>query len=159
MVNYTTAGMRRFFSPSFDTNPDAFCKTVPNLPGEWVCVRVQRGHFGPFFGWVEVSHVIDENTLADVACLECEGDGTLTAIGGTGAKYHFDCPECDGTGECENADEIREKAKARNVIFSTFSGGIWCDVFGNVLDAETELEDGWITFGWLSRYEPAAIAA
>lgn len=123
----------------------------PNLPGNWKRGRVQRGHFGPFFEWINFGSVsaVDE-------CPHCEGAGDIevevqSALGHRYSKsIYVDCPWCDGSGKAVNCDDLPDDMR---VTFYGAAERIWCDAEGNRLDVETDLE-GWPSWQWLQSYEP-----
>lgn len=134
-------------------DPAAYSKTAPSLPGKLVCRRAQRGHFGPFFEWVDATAGLP----ADAKCPHCEGYAEITvevesAKNRTYRDVDVDCPWCGGTGKAVDCDDVEDAAE----VLGT---GVWCDADGNVLDADIELEGGWITFAWLQQYEPERRAA
>lgn len=117
---------------------------------------MQRGHFGPFFEWINFGDV-----SPDEVCPHCTGDGDVYASveSALGHRYskevHVDCPWCDGSGKAKDCDDLPEEMR---VVLHGSKERIWCDADGNKLEIETDL-DGWPTFQWLVSYEPPRIAA
>jgi hypothetical protein len=129
--------------------PSDYETEAPNLPGQWKLLRVQRAPYGPFFEYVDIGAAV--NPKAD--CPHCRGAGDLEVESlKTFASRSVNCPWCHGTGKASNCDDASS-------VVPEATRGVWCDANGNVLDAETDLQEGWITFAWLAAYEPARHAA